>query len=247
MSATFAPPAGLRFDRVDALRGAAIVWMVLFHLAYDLNLFGFLQPRQNFFHDPLWTRQRTCIVSLFLLCAGMGQALALHAGQAWPRFWRRWWQVALCAALVSVTTAFTSPRGWISFGVLHGIAVMLIIGRLAAPLRVWLWPLGALLLLLPLWLQDPFFDTRWTNWVGLTTRKPITDDWVPVLPWLGVMLWGLAVGQQLLKSRPSWLSGKLAPAMQPLATLGRWPLTVYMLHQPIFVGLLTAGRQFSWW
>jgi uncharacterized membrane protein len=247
MNTTSMRSAGPRFDRVDALRGAAIVWMVLFHLAYDFNQFGLLQPKQNFFHDPLWTRQRTCIVSVFLLCAGLGQALALHAGQTWSRFWRRWWQVVLCAALVSVATAFISPKAWISFGVLHGIAVMLIISRLAAPMGAWLWPLGAFLLLLPLWVQDPFFDTRWTNWVGLTTRKPITDDWVPVLPWLGVMLWGLALGQYLLNWRSSWLSGALSSALQPLATLGRWPLTIYMLHQPIFIGLLTAGRQLGGW
>jgi uncharacterized membrane protein len=247
MSASGVSPTHPRFDRVDALRGAAIVWMVLFHFAYDLNLFGFLQPRQSFFHDALWTRQRTCIVSLFLLCAGLGQALALHAGQAWPRFWRRWWQVALCAALVSVATAWMTPKGWISFGVLHGIAVMLIISRLAAPLGLWLFPLAAALLLLPLWVQHPFFDTRWTNWVGLTTRKPITDDWVPVLPWLGVMWWGLALGQWLLRQPSSWLSGKLVQPLQPLAALGRWPLTIYMLHQPLFMGVLTAGRQLSWW
>jgi uncharacterized membrane protein len=236
-----------RFDRVDALRGVAIVWMVLFHFAYDLNSFGFLQPRQNFFHDALWTSQRTCIVSLFLLCAGLGQALAWHAGQAWPRFWLRWWQVALCAALVSIATAWMSPKAWISFGVLHGIALMLIISRLAAPLRLWLVPLGALLLLLPLWVQHPFFDTRWTNWAGLTTRKPITDDWVPVLPWLGVMLWGVALGQWFLQQPTSLMSGTLSRALQPLAAVGRWPLTIYMLHQPIFIGLLTAGRQLNWW
>jgi uncharacterized membrane protein len=241
------PSTSPRFDRVDALRGAAMVWMVLFHLAYDLNQFGFLQPKQNFFHDPLWTWQRTFIVSLFLLCAGLGQALALHAGQAWPRFWRRWWQVALCAIVVSAATAFTSPKGWISFGVLHGIAVMLICCRLAASLGAWLWPLGALALLLPSWIQHPLFDTRWTNWIGLTTRKPITDDWVPILPWLGVMLWGFAVGHWLLRQRIAWLSGTLGHALQPLALLGRWPLTVYMLHQPLFIGLLTAGRRLGWW
>jgi uncharacterized membrane protein len=247
MTVSLTRPPSVRFDRVDALRGAAIVWMVLFHLAYDLNLFGFLQPKHSFFHDPLWTRQRTSIVSLFLLCAGLGQALALHAGQSWPRFWQRWWQVALCAALVSIATFITSPKGWISFGVLHGIAVMLIVTRLTAPLGAWLWPLGALMLLLPVWIQHPFFDTRWTNWVGLTTRKPITDDWVPVLPWLGVMWWGLALGQWLLKRRMQWFSGTLNDVLRPLALLGRWPLTIYMLHQPIFMGLLTAGRQLNWW
>jgi peptidoglycan/LPS O-acetylase OafA/YrhL len=127
--------SGLRFDRLDALRGLAIVWMVAFHFSFDLNHLGFWTPRQNFYADPFWTWQRTAIVSLFLFCAGLSQAVALAAGQPWGRFWRRWAQVAGCALLVSAGSALMFPHSWISFGVLHGMAVMLILARLAAPLR----------------------------------------------------------------------------------------------------------------
>ena len=226
----------VRHERLDALRGVAIVWMAAFHFSFDLNHFGLAQPPQNFYTDPFWTGQRTAIVSLFLLCAGLGQAVAHDAGQAWPRFWRRWAQVAACALLVSAGSALMFPRSWISFGVLHGIAVMLIVARLAAPLRWALWPLGAVCVALPLWLQHPAFDGRWLNWLGLVTRKPITEDFGPVLPWLGVMLWGLAVGQWLISRRPHWIAGVLPVAMRPLALLGRWSLSFYMLHQPIFIG-----------
>lgn len=231
-----------RFDRLDALRGVAIVWMTLFHFGFDLNHFGLLQPPQDFYRDAFWTTQRTCIVSLFLFCAGLGQAVALDAAQGWPRFWRRWVQVAGCAVLVSAGSALMFPRSWISFGVLHGVAVMLIACRLAAPLRGWLWPLGALALALPHAVQHPFFDTRATNWVGLVTRKPVTEDYVPVLPWLGVMLWGLAAGQWLLARRRTALAGGLPAALQPLALLGRWSLSFYMLHQPLLIGLVLAWR-----
>jgi len=39
------------------------------------------------------------IVSLFLFCAGLGQAIAWHQGQGWRRFGRRWMQIAGCALL----------------------------------------------------------------------------------------------------------------------------------------------------
>jgi len=233
-------PGAERFDRLDALRGAAIVWMVAFHFGFDLNHFGWLQPPHNFHRDPLWTTQRTLIVSTFLLCAGLGQAVALHTGQGWPRFWRRWAQVAGCALLVSAGSALMFPRSWISFGVLHGMALMLLAARLAAPLGWRLWPLGALLVALPQAVQSPFFDTRWTNWVGLVTHKPLTEDYVPVLPWLGVLLWGLAAGQWLLARRRGVLAGPLPALLRPLAGLGRWPLTVYLLHQPLLIGALLA-------
>ena len=240
-----------RFDRLDALRALAIVWMVAFHFGFDLNHFGLLDPRQNFHRDPLWTLQRVCIVSLFLFCAGLGQAVALQAGldgrRFSPSFWRRWAQVAGCAVLVSLASAWMFPRSWIHFGVLHGIAVMLIVCRLAAPLRAWLWPLGALAVLLPRVLQLPLFDQPALNWVGLVTHKPLTEDYVPVLPWLGVMLWGLAAGQWLLQNRRSVLSAPLPAVLQPMAVLGRWSLSLYMLHQPLLIGALMAGRSMGWW
>ncbi len=243
--------AGQRLDRLDALRGTAIVWMAAFHFCFDLNYFRLLTPMQVFTHDPFWTTQRACIVTLFVFCAGLSQAVALQAGQGWPRFWKRWAQVAACALLVSAGSALMFPQSTIYFGILHGLAVMLVMTRLAAPWRLALWPLGALCIALPFVVQHPFFDTRLTNWVGLNTHKPVTEDFAPVLPWLGVMLWGLAAGQWLLRRRPDLLASALPPLIQPLtkplAALGRWSLSFYMLHQPVLLGVLMAGRAADWW
>jgi uncharacterized membrane protein len=228
--------ASPRFDRLDALRASAIVWMTVFHFCFDLAYFGLIH--QDFHRDPVWLWQRTCIVSLFLFCAGMGQAVAVEQGQRWPRFWRRWAQVAGCSLLVSVGSAQMFPNTFIYFGVLHGIAVMLVLLRLAAPLGSWLWPLGLVAILLPRFVQHPFFDTRWTDWVGLITHKPITEDYVPLLPWIGVMACGLAAGRWVLRRHPAWVTGPLPRALSPLAVLGRWSLSWYMLHQPVLIGLL---------
>ncbi|HEU4459730.1 MAG TPA: heparan-alpha-glucosaminide N-acetyltransferase [Methylibium sp.] len=240
-------PARARFDRLDALRGAAIVWMVVFHFGFDLAHYRLIDA--DFYRDRFWLVQRTLIVSLFLLCAGIGQAVAARQGQRWPRFWRRWAQVAGCAALVSAGSALMFPQSWISFGVLHGMAVMLIAARIVAPwaLRPGGWRLVVLLaagivaVLLPSFVQHAFFDTRATNWLGLVTRKPRTEDWVPVLPWLGVMLWGVAAGAWALKRRPGLLAGAIGRPLQPLAMLGRWSLSVYMLHQPVLIGAILGG------
>lgn len=234
-----------RSDRLDALRGAAIVWMAAFHFSFDLNHFGWI--RQDFYRDPVWTWQRVCIVSLFLFCAGGGQAFAVLGGQGSGRFWKRWGQVAGCAVLVSLGSWVMFPGSWISFGVLHGIALMLLMLRLglARLPNVALLGLAALAIAAPRFVQLPFFDTRWANWVGLVTHKPITEDYVPVLPWLGVMWWGLAGTKWMLAHRRPWLSWALPgqgaqplvsgdnaglarvllAVRQGLAMLGRWSLT----------------------
>ncbi|MDB5893146.1 MAG: hypothetical protein JWQ88_677 [Rhodoferax sp.] len=252
-----------RFDAVDALRGLAMVWMTAFHFCFDLQNFGYL--RQDFYNDPLWTWQRTCILSLFLFCAGLGQGIAVLQGQSWPRFWRRWRLVAVCALLVTAGSFVMFPRSFIYFGVLHGLVVMLIVARLTAGWGRWLWLAGLLAIASPLMAEQvlagtgvaAWFNARPLNWIGWITRKPITEDFVPMFPWLGVMWWGLAsaewfdrVNRVTPKTgvKPAELAARPLPGPAGLlARLGRWSLPYYMLHQPVMIALVaawsaTAGR-----
>ncbi len=234
----------LRFDTIDALRGVAIVWMTVFHFFFDLSFLGFSQ--ENFYKDPFWTWQRVAIVSLFLFCAGLGQAVAWQQRQSWPRFWRRWRQVAICALLVSAGSYLVFPKSFIYFGVLHGIVVMLLVVRLTAGWGRWLWLAGGLAIALKFvaaalhgagYLPE-VFNGMALNWLGFIGYKPITEDYVPVLPWLGVMWWGMASGQWLLLRWPHGVGLALPAALSPLSWLGRWSLSWYMLHQPVLIGLL---------
>ncbi len=236
-----------RFDSVDALRGAAMLWMTAYHFSFDLNWFGYI--RQDFYRDPVWTWQRSLIVSLFLFCAGLGQAIAVAQGQSWQRFWQRWSQVAICALLVSASSYLMFPNSFIFFGILHGVAVMLILARASATWGAWLWLLGGLAMLLPVlasallqsWASPElavFFNSWQCNWLGLITHKPITEDYVPLLPWLGLMWWGLASGNWLFGRHPQCFSWKLPVLLRPLAVLGRFSLSYYMLHQPVLIGSL---------
>ena len=254
VSSRLEPRATHRFDRLDAWRGVAIVWMACFHFSFDLNMNGFLHPLQNFYGDPFWTNQRSCIVSMFLLGAGVSQAVAVDAGQTWRRFWRRWAQVAGCALLVSLATIPMFPEAWISFGVLHGMAAMLLVlralGTRLPPARLARAPvafagvalLAALAWMLPHWVRSPFFDTRLTNWVGLVTHLPRTEDYVPVLPWLGMMLAGYLGASLLLVHARSFIGGPVPAFARPLSVLGRWSLSFYMIHQPILIGSLLLFR-----
>jgi len=241
-----------RYVAVDALRGFAMVWMTVFHFCFDLQHAGYLQA--NFYADPFWTVQRIVIVSLFVFCAGLGQAIAVHQGQSWARFWRRWRQIASCALLVSVGSWFMFPGSYIYFGILHGVALMLIVVRLASGAGSWLWLMGALALALP-WLAQPlhaawpaadFLNGRAFNWLGLISHKPVTEDYAPLFPWLGVMCWGLAAGLLLLRHRAAdleawgvrWGDGSYGAPVRGLALMGRWSLSYYMLHQPLLLGAL---------
>jgi uncharacterized membrane protein len=229
-----------RWAALDAVRGVAMVWMTAFHFCFDLQNAGYLKA--DFYNDVFWTGQRTAIVSLFLLCAGA----ACTFNPPWPRFWRRWAQIVGAAMLVSAGSYLMFPQSFIYFGVLHGMAVMTLLTRVVLPLsNVQLLVLGAVIMALPQaapWLHGQFnlavFNTPMLNWLGLISHKPITEDYVPLMPWLGVLLWGLAAGLWVLSHRRTWMTGPLPRALRPLALLGRWSLSFYMVHQPVMLGAL---------
>ena len=89
-----------------------------------------------------------------------------------------------------------------------------------------------------------FFNEKAFNWLGLITHKPITEDFVPLVPWLAAVWWGLATGRWVLAHRPHWLGGGAPPnaVTRWLALPGRWSLSYYMLHQPVLIGLLMVWK-----
>ena len=239
-----------RLDRIDILRALAMLWMTLYHFCFDLNLNGLIA--QDFYRNPFWTWQRTAIVSGFLFTAGLSQAVAVHQGQTWPRFWKRWAQVAVAAALVTVGSMVMFPNSFIYFGVLHGIAVMLIVVRFTAGWGAWLWLLGALAIaakfaapvLIAAYPALVVLNQPGPNVLGFISRLPITEDYVPLLPWLGVMWWGMAAGRWALMHRPAWLGSTDAPPSgfkRRGVFLGRWSLSYYLLHQPVLLGLIAGA------
>jgi uncharacterized membrane protein len=241
-----------RLQRVDALRGFALLWMTGFHFCFDLASAGLSQA--NFYADPFWTRQRTCILSLFLLCAGAGQALAIARGQSWRHFAKRWLQISGCALLVSAGSYLMFPQTYIYFGVLHGMAVMLLVCRALAsrdtPLRRLLAGAGVVLaacLAAPELITQGWWSAalngKGLNWLGLISAKPFTEDYVPLAPWLAVMLGGMAAMLWAQRRPQGRQAGALEQVLlRPFAFLGRWSLSYYMLHQPVMLGGLALWQ-----
>ena len=225
-----------RIRAIDALRGAAICMMIVYHAAFDLNWFHIISA--DFNHDHFWLSFRDLIVSSFLLLVGVSLVLASRAGISPKRFWNRIALVAACAILVTVGSYVTFPKTFITFGILHCIVVSSILG----------WPLvrfpraalmvGVVVIVAGVAIGVPLFDLPLLNWVGLMTHKPATEDYVPLLPWFGVVLVGISIGWCLLERRMHDLRQISRASPKWLTWLGRHSLLVYMIHQPIMMGLL---------
>ncbi|KAF0813832.1 hypothetical protein IGB42_01511 [Andreprevotia sp. IGB-42] len=224
-----------RLPSIDALRGGAVLMMVAYHFCYDTTLFGHTHFR--LLEGWGWMAWRDVIVSCFLLLAGV--SLVLASQQAYAGFGRRWLQIAAAAALVTVGSMQFFPDGYIYFGILHFVALALLIGRACVPLgRHNLW-LGIAVLVAGLTLQSPIFNPKVWSWIGFVSQRPQTEDFVPVFPWLGVVLIGIAIGalwQRRGLVQPAWLARIGTGAPRWLLYCGRHSLLVYLVHQPILFG-----------
>jgi len=237
-SSTFPALPSSRLQVVDALRGVAIGLMVVYHLCFDLNYFHVVSI--DFNHETLWLGLRAVIVSLFLGLVGMSLHLAAARARFGRAFLRRFGLVAGCAMLVTVASAVTFPRSIIFFGVLHFIAVAMLLGRPMVHFYRANLVIGLVLLVVGLSVQHPLFDHPALQWIGMMTHKPVTEDYVPLLPWFGVVLIGMFLGHTLclpgLAPVRDWRSGRFQA--RALAFLGRHSLLIYMVHQPVLFAVL---------
>ena len=226
-----------RVPALDALRGTAIVAMAIYHFCFDLRYFGFL--RADLEHDWRWITARTLILSTFLLVAGASAVLAdrLHAGRTSRRWLVHVAVIAAAAVAVSAGSYLMFPRTWIWFGVLHAIAVSLLIARPFVRRPALAAAAGVAIVVAGLAFHNAAFDNRTLGWLGFMTAKPPTEDYVPLFPWTGVLLLGIAVGHHLVRTRFAALA-PLSRAPAVLGSLGRHSLAVYLLHQPILIGAL---------
>lgn len=224
---------------IDVARGVAVAMMIAYHFSFDLNLMVGLGI--DFNRDPRWIGWRTVIVTLFLLLVGVSQAVVHHHGLAWGRYARRLAVLTGCAGLVTLASMVMFPKTFIFFGILHFIALASVLGLLTVRWHRFNLLAGMALITLGLTVSHPWFDRPAWQWVGLMTHKPYTEDYVPLLPWFGVVMIGQFLGRAL-QSMPAgfrvmtWSS--MGPAARLLALSGRHSLLIYMLHQPLLFGLL---------
>lgn len=241
---TVADQASRRLPLFDVLRGVAIVAMVAYHFAFDLNFFGVFEA--DFYLDERLIAIRNAIVTVFLLLVGISLTLAFRNGVQWRRYATRLVMLGLSALVVSIGSALLFPQSWIFFGVLHFIFAASV---LALAFKRWYrlnLLFGIVSIIVGLSFSHPAFDSSSLNWIGLTTAKPVTEDYVPLLPWFGVVLIGMFLGRLGLRRIDFAILAERQPVTRlsrGLAWSGRHSLAIYLLHQPVLLGLMWAVLQ----
>lgn len=230
---------GSRLIGLDLARTLALLGMVSYHFTYDLDLFGFI-PRGTSVTGPFWWHARI-VAGSFIFLAGVSLWLAHGNGIRWPSFWRRFGKIALAAGAVTVVTHFALPGLTVFYGILHSIAVssLVALAVLRLPALATL-ALAAAVFALPLYVRDPAFQ-GWLIWTGLAPLPPVTADFLPLFPWLAPMLAGVATGR-IFSRFNLWPVLRLpeTAVLRALAWPGKHTLAIYLIHQPVLIGLFNA-------
>ena len=245
MKGSIRPVIHFRYDRlweVDALRGVAIIIMAIYHLVWDLyGLAGW--PIEMY--TGFWHYWQLTTATMFIGLVGVSLSLRYNRMQArgnpsFRPFFYRGLVIFSWGVVLSLVTYLYYPPAYIRFGILHFIGASII---LAYPFLRFRWLnliLGIGLLLLPevvSWRHG----ISWLEWLGLIENPHPAFDYYPVIPWLGVVLIGVFLGQAFFPAGqrrfPLPDLSRFGP-MRLLALAGQNSLLIYLIHQPIIIAIL---------
>jgi uncharacterized membrane protein len=231
-----------RFPVIDLLRGLALLAMAIYHFSWDLEFFGLADLGVT--EHPLWIGFARTIAASFLALVGVGLVLAHARGVKLQSFLRRLAMIVAAAAAITALSFLADPDGIIWFGILHCIAVASVLALVFLRLPVIVVIVaGMACVAAPSFLASPVFNGLGWVWLGLAQDVIPSNDYNPLLPWFGYVLLGIAAARLVpLGKWPRWQPQSLPARMLCLA--GRHSLIVYLLHQPLLMGLLWTVTQF---
>ena len=230
-----APAISERVWQIDALRGAAIILMTIFHALVDIrDFFGFADVR--YFEPPLSYIGRTSAI-LFIFISGVSCRFSKNNIA-------RGVKVLLCGMLVTLATFFAVRDLYIRFGILHFLGASMILAGLIEKLikkeksrQAFMWMASPLSLAIGRIFAQVETELPFLFVVGITTASFISYDYYPIFPWICVFFAGYACGLFAVNNRKKLSSMRKFQPAPALCALGRVSLIFYLLHQPALIAL----------
>ncbi|NRG17694.1 DUF1624 domain-containing protein [Rhizobiales bacterium] len=229
-----------RIDAVDIARGLALLAMAIYHLSWDL--FWFRLVDWDVARGAGWRTFAVAIAASFIFLVGVSLVLAHARSFRWKAIFIRFGKIALAAGAVTIGTWYALGDQFVRFGILHCIALS---SLLALPfLRFPIFgavAATAFVFSMPFWARAEVFNDPALLWTGLATAPPPAVDYVPMVPWFGFVLTGIALARigksfGLFDFLARWQARNVV--WRGFAFAGRHSLAVYLLHQPLLYGLV---------
>lgn len=220
-----------RVEILDLWRSLCVAVMLVYHLLYDLCLFGYLDA-ELMETWPMLT-VRFVFAGSFVLISGACVRFSRNPV-------RRGFVVFCAGALVTAVTLFASYP--VAFGVLHLLGVcMVLYGLLRERIERYNGPAfaaacAALFAAASLLTAKVTVSVKFLFPFGLKYPGFFSADYFPLLPWAFLFLLGTSIGKFLCTRNAPFPRRRYPPA---LTFPGRHSLLIYLLHQPVYWLLFT--------
>ena len=226
--------------------------MVVYHLMWDLRSLGGydIAVRSGF-----WSYWQVATAGLFTILVGVSLTLSYQrerelrpTGSLWSKYAIRGLTIFTWGLLVGVATFVAyGPDRYVRFGILHLIGISII---LAYPLLRFRWlnlALGVIIIGLGPVMRAWRPDFPWLEWLAPTPGSGV--DYAPLVPMFGRVLIGVFLGNMLYprgvrRYKPVDLADKRS--VKALRRMGQNSLLIYLVHQPILLGILLLLGVIDW-
>jgi len=240
----------MRFWEIDSLRGIAIAMMILFHSMFDLYFFKKLDIDVQ---SGFWWLFARSTAAIFIFLVGVSLTIsysksitAAGTKSLFRKYLMRGLKIFSWGLAVTFITWLFLKQGFVILGILHfiGISIMLAYPFLSSKRLMQKEAcllFGVFCIAVGLYLHRFSVDTYYLMWLGIIPKTLYTVDYFPLLPWFGVVLAGMYFGKLIYKDNKRMidlpdLSNILL--IRFLCFLGRNSLFIYLVHQPILIGLI---------
>lgn len=232
-----------RLWEVDTGRGFAILAMIVFHIFFDLYSFEMLDF--DIYSDFWWIFPRL-IAGSFVFLVGVSLTLSYArvrqrkpSGACFKKYLLRGLFIFTLGLIITIITWFIFAERLVLFGVLHLIGVSIILAYPFIRFKYINLVLAVIILAAGVVLWFYRFDFFWLFFLGLRPQEYYPFDYLPLIPWFGVVLLGIFWGNLLYQNgqrRFPLIDLQAAPPIKLLCFLGRHSLIVYFLHRPLVYG-----------
>lgn len=213
------PQTAARYRLLDELRGLDLISMMLYHGMWDVVfLFGVAQKWYTGRPGFVW-QQSICWV--FILLSGF----FLPEEVVW------FGVLTLLGSSMLLTAALDPLLRRVPPAV--GVAVSALLFWVTYPTMKGFWNLPGRRLALP----QALYAGYPTAYLGFMPKSFFSTDYFPLLPWLFLFWAGYFLHHLVGRERLAPLRRSVCP---PLGWMGRHSLVLYLLHQPVILGVLTA-------
>jgi uncharacterized membrane protein len=227
-----------RYLELDIIRGFAISIMIFFHLIWDLDYYGLSQVDKEMYSFGAY------FPTIFFILVGICLVISSQHRTTGQLLFRGTWIFAIGLVITAITTVMI-PEKPVTFGVLHCIGISIILSTLLIRFKAYnliiapIFIIGGLIIS-NYHVQDPsLFHLA----IGLHQKNiwSSTVDYFPLLPWFGVILLGLGIGNILYKNGKRQFTfpdiSHILP-VKAVSWLGKNSLVIYLLHQPVIAGTI---------